>query len=57
MQTYEIIVRKREPVGTLEMLRDTCQAANRDEAQKIFEERHGQGFVVAGPNKIRENNQ
>jgi hypothetical protein len=57
MHTYEIIVRKKEPVGTLEMIRDTCQAKDRAEAQKIFEERHGHGFTVAGPNKVRENNQ
>ena len=52
MYTYEIILRKKEPVGTLEMFKDTCVAKNREEATKIFEERHGVGYVIAGPNKV-----
>lgn len=52
MYTYKIIMRKSEPVGTLEIFEDQCEAKNREEAQKIFEERHGTGYVVAGPNRV-----
>ncbi len=56
MHTYHIIFRKPEPVGTLEIAEDFCEAKNREEAQKIFEERHGQGLVVAGPNRVPPKN-
>ena len=54
MYTYRIIMRKPEPVGTLEMFEDRCEAKNRDEADRIFAERHGRGFVVSGPDRVRE---
>lgn len=52
MYRYQIFLRKKEPVGTLEIVQDFCEAKNREEAQKIFEERHGFGLVVAGPNRV-----
>ncbi len=53
MNTYEIFIRRKDPPGTLEFFRDTCQANTREEADKIFTDRHGRGFVVAGPNKVK----
>lgn len=52
MYRYQIFLRKAEPVGTLEIIEDFCEAKSREEAQRIFEERHGFGRVVAGPNRI-----
>lgn len=52
VHTYKIIMRKKEPKGTLEMFEDTCQATTVKEADDIFAERHGRGFVVSGPYKI-----
>jgi hypothetical protein len=52
MPTYKMILRKAEPPGTLAVEEDFCEAKSRDEAQKIFEERHGNGRVVAGPMKV-----
>ncbi len=56
MATWKMILRKAEPPGTLAIETDTCEAANKDEASKIFEERHGVGRVVAGPLLVEENN-
>jgi len=47
MKTYKIILRVAH--GVLEVREDTCQARNAEEAQKIFEERHGVELIVAGP--------
>lgn len=52
MATYKMILRKPEPPGTLAVEEDYCEANSRNEAQKIFEERHGTGRVVAGPMKV-----
>ena len=52
MNTYKIIMRKKEPVGTLEMFEDFCEASTVREADQIFADRHGRGFVVAGPFKV-----
>jgi len=52
MYRYQIYLRKKEPPGTLEIVEDFCDAKNRQEAQQIFEERHGFGLVVAGPNRV-----
>lgn len=49
MITWKIILRKAEPVGTLAVEVDTCEAATQAEARQIFEARHGVGRVVAGP--------
>jgi hypothetical protein len=52
MPTYKMILRQAEPPGTLAVEEDFCEAKNREEAQKIFEERHGAGRTVAGPMKV-----
>jgi hypothetical protein len=52
MPTYKMIFRKPEPLGTLDIMEDYCEAKNRDEASKIFESRHGVERVVAGPIKV-----
>jgi len=52
MPTYKMILRKAEPAGTLAVVEDFCEAKSREEAQKIFEERHGNGRTVAGPMKV-----
>ncbi len=52
MNTYRMIFRKPEPPGTLEIMDDYCEANTREEAQKIFESRHGVERVVAGPIKV-----
>ncbi len=49
MPTYKMVLRQAEPAGTLAVMEDTCEAKNRDEAAKIFEERHGVKRIVAGP--------
>lgn len=49
MITWKIILRKAEPVGTLAVETDTCEAATLNEARQIFEARHGTGRIVAGP--------
>jgi len=51
MATWKIILRKAEPLGTLEIEVDTCEAPTLEDARKIFEERHGVGRVVSGPMK------
>jgi hypothetical protein len=56
MPTYKIILRKPEPVGTLAVMEDFCEAKNREQATEIFLERHGPGRVVAGPLKVDDNN-
>lgn len=52
MPTYKMIFRKPEPPGTLEIMEDFCEAKDRNEAAKIFEQRHGVERVVAGPIKV-----
>jgi hypothetical protein len=54
MPTYKIILRDAENPTTSELhvIEDYCEAPNRTEAQKIFEERHGPRYIVAGPLKI-----
>lgn len=54
MATWKMVLRKAEPVGTLAIETDTCEAPNKAEAAKIFEERHGVGRVVAGPMLVEE---
>lgn len=49
-KTYKMILRKNEK--TLELVEDTCTAANPKEATDIFTERHGRGRVVSGPFRI-----
>ena len=49
MATWKMVLRKAEPVGTLAVEADFCEAATKAEAEQIFNERHGPGRVVAGP--------
>lgn len=55
MATWKMILRKAEPPGTLAIETDVCEAATKEEASKIFEERHGVGRVVAGPMLVESN--
>lgn len=52
MPTYKMVFRKPEPPGTLDIMEDYCEAKTREEAQKIFESRHGPERIVAGPIKV-----
>ena len=52
MPTYKIILRKPEPVGTLAVMEDFCEAKSQEQAQQIMTDRHGVGRVVAGPFKV-----
>jgi hypothetical protein len=54
MATWKMVLRKAEPVGTLAVEADHCEAATKAEAEKIFIERHGHGRVVAGPLLVEE---
>ena len=49
MNIWKIILRKAEPVGTLAVETDTCEAATQEAARQIFEAKHGVGRIVAGP--------
>lgn len=49
MATWKIILRKAEPVGTLAIETDTCEAETQEQARQIFEARHGNARTVAGP--------
>ena len=49
MHIWKIILRKAEPVGTLAVETDTCEAATQEAARQIFETIHGVGRIVAGP--------
>ena len=51
LKTYEIFLR--ESLTSLKIVRETCQAANIKEAQQIFEQQHGNGRTVAGPNLVK----
>jgi hypothetical protein len=41
-----------QTTSDLHVFEDFCEAKNRDEASKIFTERHGTKNVVAGPIKV-----
>jgi hypothetical protein len=56
MATWKMILRKAEPPGTLAVEADFCEAEKKEEAAKIFEERHGVGRVVAGPMLVEQPN-
>lgn len=56
MPTWKMILRKAEPPGTLAVEVDYCEAEKKEEASKIFEERHGVGRVVAGPMIVEGDN-
>ena len=56
MATWKMILRKAEPPGTLAIEVDFCEADKKEDAAKIFEERHGVGRVVAGPMLVENNN-
>ncbi len=49
MHIWKIILRRADPVGTLAVETDTCEAATQEAARQIFEARHGVGRIVAGP--------
>ena len=49
MHIWKIILRTAEPVGTLAVETDTCEAATQEAARQIFEAKHGVGRIVAGP--------
>jgi hypothetical protein len=56
MPTYKMIFRDAENPNTsdLHIIEDFCEAANKNEASRIFEERHGVKYIVAGPIKVED---
>ena len=52
MATYKMIIRKE--VGKAPITSDTCEARNKEEASKIFEERRTPAKIVAGPTKVSD---
>ena len=52
MATYKMIIRVE--AGKSPLTQDTCEAKNKEEASKIFEERHTPARIVAGPTKVSD---
>jgi hypothetical protein len=56
MPTYKMILRDAENPETSELhvVEVRCEAKNREEAQKKFDEQYGSKYVVAGPIKVED---